>query len=154
MAGVAGNLGRNTSLLQDRDISSEKSDHLLDKLKMKEAQVATVSSAPAIIAIVLLLLSFFQWPYAYYMFMKFIVTSSMVYYGYNWFRVAKRQDLWLWTLGAVAVLFNPIFPIYLHNRTAWGIIDVAVIIFLLFVMGKMTKHVKANDGKEVERITR
>ena len=53
------------------------------------------------------------------------VTGYSAYLAYK-----NEQTIWIWILGIIAVLYNPIAPIYL-NRETWSAIDliVAVIIF-------------------------
>jgi hypothetical protein len=38
-----------------------------------------------------------------------------------------HHTVYAWLLGLVAVLFNPILPVYLHDRDAWLLIDVVAI---------------------------
>jgi len=94
---------------------------------------------PAIVSIIFLLLSFASWPYGYYTFMKFVVTGSVVYYAYYLYQI-KKQNFWFWSSVATAILFNPIIPIYLRNKTLWSFIDVIVIIFLIVLLNKFKKH--------------
>ena len=96
------------------------------------------SKVPAVIAIIALLLTFIDWhSYDYYTLMKFIVTGVMVYYAYYIYEVLQKVDYWFWILVGIAVLFNPIIPIYLRDKGLWMFIDVLVIGFLiLFVKFK------------------
>lgn len=122
---------RNTDLLQKDSVK------LNDMSKSKKLKFSKV---PAIIAIISLLLTFLDWSsYGYYTFMKFIVTGVAIYYAYYLYEVIKKQDFWFWFLVAVAILFNPIIPIYLRDKTLWGAIDVVVIIFLISLIFKFKK---------------
>ncbi|MFA5967601.1 MAG: DUF6804 family protein [Patescibacteria group bacterium] len=89
-----------------------------------------VKNYPAIIAIIMLLLAPLAWPYGYYMLLKWVVCSIAVYYAYTLYD-AKKLTGWLWTLVIIAILFNPLVPIYLNDKGLWGSIDVVVAI--LFV---------------------
>lgn len=68
-------LDRNTDLLQPDTIKSRKS--IMEKLKDFK-----ITIIPGIIAIVLLFLSFLDWPYGYYTFLRFVITGVAVYYIY------------------------------------------------------------------------
>ena len=92
---------------------------------------------PAITAIVFLILSFLDWPYGYYTFMKFIVTGSTIYYAYYIYEQLKKQDFWFWILVGIAILFNPIVPIHLGDKDLWSLIDIVVIVFLVSLMSKL-----------------
>jgi len=91
---------------------------------------------PGIIAIVLLLLTFFNWPYGFYTFLRWIVTAIAIYYACYLYQSLKIKDFWFWALVVVAVLFNPIVPIYIYNKSTWGIIDVVVAIFFGIIVVK------------------
>ncbi|MCK5413475.1 MAG: hypothetical protein KAI57_03825 [Candidatus Pacebacteria bacterium] len=46
------------------------------------------------------------------------------------------MNFWFWGLIAIAILFNPLFPIYLDKAT-WGIFDVLTVVFFVgFVYDK------------------
>jgi len=94
---------------------------------------------PAIVAIILLLLTFLDWPYGYYTFLRIIVTGIAIYYAYYLYAVANQLNFWFWGLIAIAILFNPIFPIYLRDKTIWGIIDVIAAIFFISLIIKFKK---------------
>ncbi len=60
--------------------------------------------------------------------LRFVVCGVSAYGAY--FPVELKKVGWAWILGIIAVLFNPIIPIYL-NREIWVIIDVGVAVLLL-----------------------
>lgn len=73
--------------------------------------------APAI----LLILALGPWPYGYYQLLRLIVCGASAFLAYREF---KRRGVGVWTLslGALALLFNPIVPVHL-TRSAWAVID-------------------------------
>ena len=83
-----------------------------------------------IIAILFLLGALGDWEYGYYQFLRWTVFAIGAYSAY--LVVSKgRKEVWVWIFGAIAVLFNPILPIYLSKST-WQILDVIVAgIFLI-----------------------
>lgn len=86
---------------------------------------------PAIVASILLLLTFFDWPYGYYTFLRIVVTGVAAYYAYYLYSEHKKTGFWFWILVAIGILFNPIIPVYLHSKAIWGVIDVIVAVFLI-----------------------
>lgn len=72
-------------------------------------------------------------PYAYYQILRWVVCASAAYSAYLYFQ-ADRKGLF-WFFAGMAVLFNPIAPIYLDKDT-WQTLDLfaaaifAVSIFL------------------------
>lgn len=93
---------------------------------------------PAIIVAVMLLLSFFPFPYGYYTLLRWVVTGIAIFYAYTLYS-AQIKNLWLWLLIAVAILFNPISPIYLNDKTIWNIIDVITAGFFIGLIIKFKK---------------
>jgi hypothetical protein len=67
-------------------------------------------------------------PYAYYIFMRWIVCAVCVYGA--WAAYQDRRHTWTWLLVAAAVLFNPIIPVRMH-RADWVPFDLigAAILF-------------------------
>jgi hypothetical protein len=123
---------RNTDLLQPNHIKLETS--IMEKIKEIK-----FNKLPAIFASVLLLLTFFSWPYAFYTFLRIIVTGVAIYYVYYLFSI-KKQDFWFWILIVVAILFNPFVPIYINDKSIWGVIDVVIAIFFITFLIKQEKN--------------
>ncbi len=76
-----------------------------------------------LIVIAMLLLGILDFPYAYYTLLRIVVTVVSAFAAYN--AVENDQQPWMIIFGAVAILFNPIIPIYL-NKEIWVVIDVIV----------------------------
>ena len=70
-----------------------------------------------------------------------------VYYAYFLFSEAKRQDGWFWIFVAIAVAYNPFFPIYLGSKLTWSGIDLVVIIFFSIFTIKLGKNYKSLPEK-------
>lgn len=93
-----------------------------------------------IIAGVMLLLAIPpMWPYAYYQIMRVVVCIAAAYGAYTAFQTERNG--WVWVLGAMAILFNPIAPIHL-DKESWILPDLigAIIMFLAAV--KLKPHGK------------
>ena len=97
------------------------------------------TKTPAVIAVIMLLLTFFDWPYGYYNFLRIVVTGIAIYYAYYLYEIIKEQDFWFWSLVIIIILFNPIFPIYLGDKSVWGVIDTIVAIFFISLIIKFKK---------------
>ena len=86
-----------------------------------------------LIMAVILLTCLFDMPYGYYQLVRFV---AMVVFGINAFNYGVKENSSLMIMmGALALLFQPLFPITL-GRTIWTIIDVVVAIFLLYLWYK------------------
>ena len=126
---------RNTDLLHNDSVELEKNNAEND---MSKTEKIKFNKTPAIIASILLLLTFFSWPYGYYTFLRIVVTGVAIYYGYYIYQqnLAEKMSIWFWGLITITILFNPIFPIYL-NKATWGILDVLTAVFFVgFVCNK------------------
>jgi hypothetical protein len=72
----------------------------------------------------LLLLGIFSLPLGYYTFLRIAVTLTAIIVIVNEYK--GNIDFWTITLGIIAVLFNPIIPVYFNSKTGWSIIDLIV----------------------------
>ena len=89
-----------------------------------------------IILIIGLRIAIADLPYDYYTFLRWIVCAGCIYSAYVSTRIEKR--FWIIIFALIALLFNPIAPIFL-DKTIWVVIDiVAAILFIasLFLMRK------------------
>ena len=76
---------------------------------------------PAIAAVVLLLVALGQHPYGYYTFMRWVVTiAAVVVASVGWHSIVQWTT---WPFVGIAMLFNPLVPVYL-DRATWRPIDV------------------------------
>jgi len=60
------------------------------------------------------------WPYDYYVLLRWFIAGSGIYIAYRFYK--SNLQTWALIFGAIAFLFNPIFPIYL-NKSSWVAID-------------------------------
>jgi len=96
---------------------------------------------PSIIIAVLLIIAIFPInKYGYYIFLRWVVCLSSVFFAYLAYQIGKKY--WAWIMGIIAVLFNPIIPIYL-KKEIWRPIDIisaGIYLISLFVLkDKMSK---------------
>lgn len=79
------------------------------------------TSLLSVLAAFFLILGCFHLPIGYYTFLRIvvcIVAVTLLFYPKSE-SVTYRHIV----NGLVAILFNPIIPIYLHSKTAWVVID-------------------------------
>jgi hypothetical protein len=82
-----------------------------------------------LLAIVFLLGTFGNFPYAYYQLMTWIVVGAALMTAYQARQQVKTALMWLFIF--IAVIFNPIAPFYLRNDI-WQIAYIVVV--LLFII--------------------
>lgn len=71
------------------------------------------------------------WPYGYYVLLRWVVTISAVFLLSLVYE--SKKTFWLFSMGIVAILFNPIIPVHL-DKEIWIIIDlIAAILFLVSI---------------------
>lgn len=76
----------------------------------------------------LLILALAAMPTGYYILLRIIVTFVAVLIVVKEFE--NGINFWVLSFGFIAILFNPILPIYLNDKDAWMPIDlVAAILF-------------------------
>ena len=71
----------------------------------------------------MLLLSLLPMPYGYYQLLRLATTAAALVGMVRAYQV--RDNGWLIGLGVVALLFNPVFPVY-FSRGMWAVVDVGV----------------------------
>ena len=67
--------------------------------------------------------------YGYFILLRWVVCSSAIYVGYFAYKAKRYQ--WVWLMGIIAILFNPIEPIH-FNKGIWQVIDLIVAGIFLF----------------------
>lgn len=67
------------------------------------------------------------WPYDYYILLRWVITISSVISAIS-FNESKLTG-WVLTFSAIAILFNPLFPVYLNKGTWVGIDLISAIVF-------------------------
>ncbi len=122
---------RNTDLLRSDNI---KSGAVKNNIKF--------NIYPGAIAAVLLLLSFFDWPYGYYTILRWFVGGASVYYAYLLYTTQKEKIARFWALVVIAILFNPVAPIHLYSKAIWNAIDAAAAVFFISLIVSLKKKLK------------
>ncbi|MFD0940250.1 DUF6804 family protein [Pedobacter boryungensis] len=88
-------------------------------------------------------------PISYYTFLRIVVSCGSIVLVYSMVRHENYALLILFAV--ILLLFNPIFPIYLHRKSVWMPLDVIVgILFLFIAFLKKEKRIE----KEIEVVPR
>lgn len=77
-----------------------------------------------VIAAIISVIGCLHLPIGYYTFLRIVIFVVAVVS-----QLARLKEECVYGViinGLVAILFNPIIPVYLHNKTVWIIIDIAV----------------------------
>jgi hypothetical protein len=82
-----------------------------------------------IIAIILLLIALGDLPYGFYTLLRLVVFGASAWSAFIALGLDKKS--WGWILAFIALLFNPIIPIYL-DKEIWTGID-SVVALILFI---------------------
>ena len=91
------------------------------------------SKVAAIVSIVLLLLAVVsRWPYGFYTFLRIVVCGTAIWLGVEAYQFRKTPVTCV--LGGLAVLFNPLIPIYMR-RTQWRWFDFLALLVLAISVG-------------------
>lgn len=98
--------------------------------KIKENWFVIVAGIMLILAIPAI------WPYAYFQLLRWVVTIVSIYSAYIAYE--SKNKTWVFIMGAITVLFNPISPIYLQKET-WVILDLVTSILMFISITKIKK---------------
>jgi hypothetical protein len=69
------------------------------------------------------------WSYGFFSILRFVVFATSIYVALGAYN--EQKENWTWFFGSIAVLFNPLIPVYL-TREIWLPIDFIVAIFMFF----------------------
>ena len=85
-----------------------------------------------ILVVVLMFVALGDHPYGYYQFLRWITVFSAGYLAYK--SQENKKTNWFWVFLAIAILFNPVLPIY-QSKSTWGFFNVAVgIIYIISII--------------------
>jgi len=90
----------------------------------------------SLICAVLLFLALAHFPIGYYTFLRIVITMGAVLITIKEFE--NGISIWVIVFGLIAIIFNPIIPVYFHNKAIWMIID--LITGLLFFIKSFVKN--------------
>jgi len=80
-------------------------------------------------------------PIGYYTLLRILVTFGAIAVVVMEFQ--NGFNFWVITFGIIAIVFNPLIPIYLNDKDTWIPIDIVVAI--LFIIKSFTNKIKADE---------
>lgn len=89
-----------------------------------------------LICSLLLLLALVDLPIGYYTLLRIVVTIGAVIVVITEF--SNGFNFWVISFGLIAILFNPLIPVYLNDKEAWMPID--IIAAILFIVKSLTNE--------------
>ena len=75
--------------------------------------------------IVVLAIGILPLPIGYYTLSRLVVCASAIYFAYNYYKKKNQTNLWIF--GFIAVLYNPIIPVYLYEKIIWIVVNIITI---------------------------
>lgn len=103
---------------------------------------------PAIAAAVLLIVALGEHPYGYYTFLRWAVTIAAVVVAWVAWNTASKE--WVtWPFVGIAILFNPLAPVYL-SRDTWRPIDIGCAVAFLASLALGTSGETADQRAGIE----
>lgn len=83
-----------------------------------------------IVCAVLLFAAVFKLPIGYYTFLRITITLGALIIVFTEYK--KQATFWVIIFGLIAILFNPVIPVYLYKKSLWFPIDILVgVLFLV-----------------------
>ena len=104
-------------------------------------ETATKMKTLLLICAGLLFIGLFDLPIGYYTLLRIVVTIGSVAVVVSEFE--NGFNFWVITFGLIAILFNPLIPIYLNDKSAWMPID--IIAGILFIIKSLTIKTNKNE---------
>ena len=83
--------------------------------------------------IVVLAIGILPLPIGYYTLSRLVVCACAIYFAHSIYK-GKKENTNLWLFGFIAVLYNPIIPVYLYEKFIWVIVN--LITMYLFYKNK------------------
>lgn len=71
----------------------------------------------------LLLIGIADLDIGYYTFMRIVVFLAGCLITYASYKENDKVDFWTVAFALVTILFNPIIPVYLHDKEVWAVLD-------------------------------
>ena len=87
----------------------------------------------SVICTILVAIGVLVLPYGYYMFLRLCLCGAAIAVIYLAFD--NLNEVFLWLFGAIAVLYNPIIPIYLGDKSVWIVLNVITILVFWSAFG-------------------
>ena len=80
-------------------------------------------------------------PFSYYVLLRLLYFSSLIYLGYAIYEKDKSVSPILISICLLSLLYNPVFLVHLGSKLLWAAINLATIVFV-FVISKRKKLIR------------
>lgn len=97
--------------------------------------------------IILLGFAFLPLPYAYYMFLRILVTASFAYLC--WKRSTSQRSGVAWLFGVAAAIYNPFMPLHL-GRELWTVVNLVTIVLSTYILFSKTAAIGVSDDDDIK----
>ncbi len=113
---------------------------LINKINFSKLTIALLK----IVNIASLLIAIFsKQQYSYYIFLRWFIMTSFVYYAYNSF-IEKKNGLFIFYV-AISILFNPFKKVWFQKDT-WHLIDgIVAALLLLTILYDLTRKITTTN---------
>lgn len=92
---------------------------------------------PTFISVTMLLMAMcINLPYGFYTLMRLVVCLTCIFDASLAYQ--KKQRYWMYTMGFIALLFNPIIKVH-FDKSTWQLIDLVTAIVLVIYVVKLKK---------------
>ncbi len=93
-----------------------------------------------IVAAVMLIVAMFHLPIGYYIFLRiFVFATSVIWIFQNLSDGLSFSNI---VTAIIGILFNPVFPVYLHSKGTWSVIDFISALWFIFLLVCMLRNRK------------
>lgn len=80
----------------------------------------------------LLLIGIADLDIGYYTFMRIVVFLASGFISLINYKEQDKVNFWVVAFALIAILFNPIIPVYLHDKDTWAVLDfICAVLFLI-----------------------
>jgi hypothetical protein len=83
-------------------------------------------SSIMLVSIAILVVGILPMPSEYYMFLRIVVFFSAIA-SFFWFPLDYLKEKAVMVI--ISIIYNPLYPIYLHSKSAWVLINILTIWF-------------------------
>ena len=90
-----------------------------------------------------LLIAILPLPIGFYTFVRLIVCGAAIVATINLFN--KSSSIWI-VFGLIAVLYNPIIPVYLNSKLLWVVINLITANFFYYLFSQASISSQSNDN--------
>ena len=103
------------------------------------------------ISVFMLFLAIPKLPYGYYILLRWVITISALFSA--WVANNFEDKFWVFLMGGIAILFNPIVPVHL-TKEIWIIIDFIVAVLFLVSIFKIKPKRQLPKEEKIKNLER